>query len=170
MQSRRSRNFAKYAGGPVATGRDAAAAERQKNRKKVQKFGADHKCPNYLAVGIRSTAIIWTGHRNLGGRRNLRDGRANERLATAATVRPRPATSPLPHVVPVDVRIRIPTHRAAVPSHPRKSPRPFCRPVHTPRRTNSALTSAGPVDKPRVTVRRKILRRAALLRRNFSLR
>lgn len=34
-----------------------------------------HKCPNYLAVGIRSTVIIWTGQRNLGGRRNLRDGR-----------------------------------------------------------------------------------------------
>lgn len=34
-----------------------------------------HKCPNYLGAGIRSTVIIWTGQRNLGGRRNLRDGR-----------------------------------------------------------------------------------------------
>lgn len=52
------------------TGRDGKKSEESA---KVPR--GRHKCPNYLAAGIRSTVIIWTGQRNLGGRRNLRDGR-----------------------------------------------------------------------------------------------
>lgn len=60
-------------------GRDTGG-ERLKNRKKVQKFAVGHKCPNYLVAGIRSTRRLYgRRHRNLSGRRNLRDGRANER-------------------------------------------------------------------------------------------
>ncbi|KAL0133862.1 hypothetical protein PUN28_001074 [Cardiocondyla obscurior] len=66
----------------ICPDRDRARGEegRQKNRKKMQKFAAGHKCPNYLAAGIRSTRRLFgRRHRNLSGRRNLRDGRANER-------------------------------------------------------------------------------------------
>lgn len=75
---------------------------RQKNRKKMQKFAVGHKCPNYLAAGIRSTRRLYgRRHRNLSGRRNLRDRRANERPCY-------PFSSPCR---PLVVRIRIPTHQ-----------------------------------------------------------
>lgn len=97
---------------------------RRKNRKKVQKFAVGHKCPNYLAAGIRSTRRLYgRRHRNLSGRRNLRDGRANER--------PRHPFSP--PCRPLVVRIRIPTHQTipllALPPPLQTSSPPFCRPV-----------------------------------------
>lgn len=95
---------------------------RQKNRKKMQKFAVGHKCPNYLATGIRSTRRLYgRRHRNLSGRRNLRDGRANER--------PRHPFSPP----------RCPNSHSDAPNYPpsrlsprllqTSSPTPFCRPV-----------------------------------------
>lgn len=72
----RSRHGRQGGGGKGGGGREG----RQKNRKKMQKFAVGHKCPNYLATGIRSTRRLYgRRHRNLSGRRNLRDGRANER-------------------------------------------------------------------------------------------
>ena len=47
-----------------------------KNQKKVRKWRANATSALTISgAGIRSTVIIWTGQRNLGGRRNLRDGR-----------------------------------------------------------------------------------------------
>ena len=49
---------------------------REKNQKKVRKWRANATSALTISgAGIRSTVIIWTGQRNLGGRRNLRDGR-----------------------------------------------------------------------------------------------
>lgn len=87
-------NFAKYAD-PIAT---RGGRGRQKNRKKVQKFAIGHKCPNYLAAGIRSTRRLYgRRHRNLSGRRNLRDGRANERPRHPFSSPCRPSRCPNSH-------------------------------------------------------------------------
>lgn len=82
--------------------------EKSQESAKVPAVG--HKCPNYLAVGIRSTAIIWTATpksrwpSKFAGRT-----RANER-------------SRHPLLAPLVVRIRIPTHQTtSSPAPPLKT-------------------------------------------------
>lgn len=114
----------------------------------MQKFAVGHKCPNYLAAGIRSTRRLYgRRHRNLSGRRNLRDGRANER--------PRHPFSP-----PSLSEFRIPTHQTI----PLLTPLGSCKPPPTP--PFVALCRPNQFRSPRfswagswrATVRWKILR------------
>lgn len=144
------RNFVKYARsrhpGPGRWGEG-----RQKNRKKMQKFAVGHKCPNYLVAGIRSTRRLYgRRHRNLSGRRNLRDGRANERPRHPLFVPMSPPRCPNSH----SDAPNYPSSRPPPPAPANLLPLPFvalCRPnqFRSPRFSWA--------DSWRVTVRWKIL-------------
>lgn len=123
----------------ICRSRSRRGGERLKNRKKVQKYGAGHKCPNYLAGGIRSTAIIWTGHTEISAvveicGTDARTERASERLATP--FRRLRCTSPLttpPVPSPAPSAPRCPNSHSDAPNYPLLSPAkaraPFCHPV-----------------------------------------
>lgn len=68
-------DYAPWCGNFAGNPEGLPTVEKKKWEESAKVARGRHKCPNYLGAGIRSTVIIWTGQRNLGGRRNLRDGR-----------------------------------------------------------------------------------------------